>query len=401
MKKIIVTILCIALAFSFCACNASSKQNDIIGVWMLDEKFSPSGLRIPQRIEFFSDSKLQADCGGTYTCTGSKLNIYYSATDSYTYIFKIKNDSLTLKSTGNEDFDNKEYVFYREINNDNSESINDNIIESSSLAESCDYLLSSGKNSNGDIYELVACESSSFEGTDKIGVIKNGKWLVEPTTDCPFIQDGVILSFEDYKSKLQSGIEPYIDWAEHAYLFINDTCFCVATEDGYSMGDFFYNVIWNVETNQSFNSDGYGYGFNILWHYDKSTDVYTVLGEHDNNILIKTINDGNINILDTKTMTVKVIDGKNDASSIAPISEGLFYAVRFNENKNEKGFYDATGNLVIDLSKYYWITPELDGLKNSPHFFNGKCIFEAKNEAGKKFKITIDKTGKVLSETLI
>ena len=84
-------------------------------------------------------------------------------------------------------------------------------------------------------------------------------------------------------------------------------------------------------------------------------------------------------------------------------SEGLFYAERSipdeNGNIEELGFYDINGNLVLDFTEFYnkyfriYEPPE--------RFIDGKTSFRVENESGKKFEITIDKQGNVLSETAV
>ena len=66
------------------------------------------------------------------------------------------------------------------------------------------------------------------------------------------------------------------------------------------------------------------------------------------------------------------------------------------EKDKISGYRDVNGNLVIDLSRY-----NFDYASDTQPFSDGKATFETRNEYGKKFEITIDKQGNVLSETAV
>ena len=94
---------------------------------------------------------------------------------------------------------------------------------------------------------------------------------------------------------------------------------------------------------------------------------------------------------------------ENCFTSVGEFSEGLFFSIGYFDDKDgdgEKdkisGYRDVNGNLVIDLSRY-----NFDYASDTQPFSNGRATFETRNEYGKKFEITIDKQGNVLSETAV
>ena len=116
-----VLIFVLISIFMFGSCKVNKAEEQIIGKWELSDEFSTKGIRIPSNIEFFSDGSVQSDWGGKYSIEGEKLNIYYSAMDSYSYTFKINNNTLTLKSDiGEYSNDETEYTYLRSESEENS-----------------------------------------------------------------------------------------------------------------------------------------------------------------------------------------------------------------------------------------------------------------------------------------
>lgn len=109
----------VILLFTLSCCSSTQEygdeySDDIVGKWKLSEEFSSHGVRIPKEIEFFSDGSVQSDMGGKYTYEDNRLNIYYAAMDSYTYICTVDNGTLTLKSDDSyASSDDNEYIYLR------------------------------------------------------------------------------------------------------------------------------------------------------------------------------------------------------------------------------------------------------------------------------------------------
>ena len=93
-------------------------------------------------------------------------------------------------------------------------------------------------------------------------------------------------------------------------------------------------------------------------------------------------------ILDTRSLQIKKI--ASEISELYPesiLSEGLIFA-------SDKCFYNTSMQKVIDIS-HYSIDLFSDG---AIYFENGTCTFKTNNALGTKYLVTIDKSGKVLSE---
>lgn len=118
--------------------------------------------------------------------------------------------------------------------------------------------------------------------------------------------------------------------------------------------------------------------------------------------LIPVVTNGNcIRFLDINTMRISdtIIEDVNKYYALTyPIYEGLFFVGQ----TNACGFYNDKGEYMIDMNKY-WSDIDYAELNNGKYmiFMDGKCNFPVINSSNKKFILTIDKTGKVISETPI
>ena len=192
--------------------------------------------------------------------------------------------------------------------------------------------------------------------------------------------------------------------ASHFY-FIDSGAFLIKYSDYYSG---VVRVIFNCNTKQTYAYAEYDDEYKWLYRrYDLKTD-----GSHENYGIVsygEVLTDDNLIILykdvsdtfewnkpkkydwlllDTKTMNLRTI--ASNRVSVTPqcaLSEGLFFA-------DDNCFYNIRGEKMIDLSMYDIDTWEHGGL----YFHNGECSFIAENDLGTEFKITIDASGRVLSE---
>ncbi len=254
----------------------------------------------------------------------------------------------------------------------NTTTLNQTITETPKrLSDDCDKILASGYNSNNDYYELVVIESESYNSQSKIGVIKNNSWLIEPTTDAPFFEEGGAIMSDYYTDN---------------YTFCCESCFAY----GYS-GE--YGIIWNVEKNILFEgpklSDGRA--INVLnFKTQKISSDGTLVDFDIDNYTKVFYHYSGTNFLDTETMETKHLE--SDAFyHPAHFSDGLFYSENYDQT--QRGFYDEKFNLAIDLSSYN-ITTNYDHM----YFDDGVCNFRAYNSSGLSFLITIDTDGNVISE---
>lgn len=381
-------ILFFILIFAFSSCSSKSADKSILGKWTLGEEFSTAGYRFPKTMEFFSDGSIniQADTGGTYTIDGNRMQIYYSAMDSYTYTFSIEGDMLKMTSTEVPNYG--EYIYYRDSADTDSETASDkSSSDTSSLAASCDYVLAEGTSTAGDKFELVANDSQSYDSTQSVGLIKNGKWFIEMTDNSPIIdENGSVYYFSSFKGEYDRYISP--DWNTdtypNTYRLVSNNCFL--------LGEY---ILWNFETGKTYTLPGdyrsyYKFSENIT---NENKVILHIVSEYSHNEVT-------YKILDTKNMAVIKEFDKDDFYSVGIFSEGLFYAVTRNTDLDgdgytdkAAGFYDENGNLIINLSKY--------NITEGGVFSNGKATVTAENDTGKQFEITIDKAGNVLSEEAI
>ena len=93
-------------------------------------------------------------------------------------------------------------------------------------------------------------------------------------------------------------------------------------------------------------------------------------------------------ILDTRTLARSTVaDNIKGIRPCSTLAEGLCFCT-------DQCFYNTSGRPVIDLSEY-----TIDMWENGNICFDGgSCTFEAKNNLGTRFQITIDTSGAVLSE---
>lgn len=371
IKLVLPIVLILAVVFSFGACSSGKpkkSENAIEGKWFLGEDFDDAGFRFPDELEFFSDGSMQGPAGGKYTISGDRIQIYYTAMDSYTYTFKIEDNMLKLVDSETGDYYG-EYIYYREagVKSSDGGSETTTVPEAEQLSASCDYILAQATDSKGNLLELVANDGQGYDGKRTIGLIKNNEWLIKMTGDSPF-------ESIDVKGN---------------YKLVKDNCFL-------------YNSykLWNFENGKTYkmeNKSSLGQKEDKWGRLDEKIAIISEINRSTwSNYLIA-------EILNTDTMTIINELDENCFTSVGDFSEGLFFSIGYFDDKDgdgEKdkisGYRDVNGNLVIDLSRY-----NFDYASDTQPFSNGKATFETRNEYGKKFEITIDKQGNVLSETAV
>lgn len=284
------------------------------------------------------------------------------------------------------------------------------IIETTSevikLSESCDKILATGSNKNGDFYELVANQEETYDDVKiKIGVIKNNEWLLEPTSDIPFIDKETGLIKISLPGISAIGIDDVeirdydIDNIYGTFEYVADGCFCVYTDitkDVSWTGNHNCSIIYNAENKKAY-------------YNDESYFIFTSLrkeAKHGNQLLIQDRYSVGITgncrsdfyILDTNTMKTKMIVEGTEYNIVGPMGDGLFaVGDSFYSNSIRNAisyFYDSEGNKIIDLTSYN------DGevyAVDKAYFADGKFTFLVKNDAGTEFQVTIDTTGNVIS----
>lgn len=355
----VMLLVFLFIFFAFAGCSAgdsetfSGKEADLSGVWVLDDEFNSSGIRIPDTLEFFSDGTVQSDWGGTYTVDGSRLNISYSAMDSYSYTFSLNGDELILTSSDKYSSDATEYRYLR----NQAQSGN-----TSSLAASCDEILAEGTNDNGVTYQLVLNYADNVNENEKIGVIKNNEWLIEPSEDCPTISNVSLLP--------------------HSYAFVLDNCFFINDEN---------EKIWNVETNEYYElNNGWDYFLISYFEYYTAFESNIKYIEKGNKVLIarKSTEQNIYEVLNTDNMQIE--QRLTTELHLSPLSDGLIYGYDYN---GTSAFFDESLSKIIDISKLNRPT------EDTAVFIDGVCTLRLYED--KYYNYKIDKNGNILSKDLL
>lgn len=271
------------------------------------------------------------------------------------------------------------------------------------LSDTCDYILCRGTDTSGNTYELVASQEETALGYEiTVGIIKNNTWFVPMSSDSPFLGSDGLFPVEDGKDLGYVARAKLV--ASHFY-FIDSGAFLLKYSE-LNRGDI--HIIFDCNSKQTYTYAEYVDDYKWLYRYyelktNGSVEDYYVVsyGEilTDNNLILmyKDVSEPfewnkpkkyDWLILDTKTMKIRTIASNViDNSPKCSLSEGLFFA-------DDNCFYNINAEKVIDLSMYIIDTWEDGGL----YFKNGTCTFIAKNDLGSKFEITIDTSGRVLSE---
>lgn len=278
------------------------------------------------------------------------------------------------------------------------------------LSSTCDYVLCAGTDDEGDTYELVADQTESAAGFEiTVGVIKNNSWIYPMSKDFPFLEEDNLFHVTASISAKEASSLKYPPTVIKSIYFVDTGAFLLDCYKPSSTGPWFWShtyIIFNCHSLDSYTinceesslvhlrneADFYEDGF-ITGDVISYGKIYTENGK----LVMYTDLTGDVNnpiydwcIFDMKSLKTEAIS--TNIEGIHPcsvLSEGLFFA-------SDQCFYNTSGQKVIDLSSY-----DIDMSYGSRIYFqNGTCSFNAKNNLGTKFLITIDSSGNVLSETV-
>lgn len=268
-----------------------------------------------------------------------------------------------------------------------------------SLSAQFENILAYGYDGN-DEYEMVAEETEDYDGVKlKIGIIKNNKWLLKPTSKMPFVDDDGTI-YGGGTSLEYTNLEDYL-YCDNIVKYIGNGCFlCEGTKYTNSTleEDYVVAVIYNANTKKyyekTFDIDhkhicvsngcfpGYYPDYNNI-HQISKKDSLVIVDRFAYSDYTE------IEILDTNTMKSYTISTDFRAVYVNPISENII-AVS-NEPGNEIHFINTDGNKVFNKSF------KINTLKSQTIAFeDGKCTFDIVNNKGTEYTITINKKGKVL-----
>lgn len=260
------------------------------------------------------------------------------------------------------------------------------------LSDNCHKVLASGYDAQNNFYELVANETETYAGTTiEMGVIKNNQWSIPLTTKAPFISENGSLN-DPINNKKSI-------YTNTTFYYIGAGCFYFGSED----------IIWNTTTNQYYDYEYTGY------YGPESENEFcpVIINQYTQEAVVN--NEGlflltppwdypNYKLLDANTMTITDIDLAQPTDNsfypfiTYPLSEGLFAILKGGAYHDETiGFYDISGQKVIDLSQYYFLSQQYFNAV----FIDGKCTLEIKNDQGTMYQITIDKTGAVIDSVAV
>lgn len=279
------------------------------------------------------------------------------------------------------------------ISENSNATVNDNgTVNNSKLAKSCQKIIATGVDKNGDIYEIVANVDETYQGSELlVGVIKNSEWLIEPNNECPYINN-------DRWGWDANGRD--IDQLNCGYLS-NGTFFNLKQGTLYTPYDEDILDLWNVEINKHL------YLEDLLLGTEFVNSYHTQLNQNDKLVLIEKESSGITNrltlmFLHTDSLDIDELYSETSNGSVgyySQISEGLFYAsIDFPGKKYVGTFYDEDGNKVFDLGG---IIAENTNIVSVGDFSDGKCEIINRIENGSRYRITIDKSGNVISDEKI
>lgn len=264
--------------------------------------------------------------------------------------------------------------------------------DNSKLALEQQYIFGDGIDKENNHYEIVGNVNESYNGSElEVGVLKNGKWLIELTTDNPFIQNK-LWDYSGYNAD-----KNFCGFLNAGTFYISDKRFMYDFEySSYNDNDLF---VWNVETNKSKWVMGAG--------SEHTLNDYSELGNDRNNkyVYISSkvsglYNEVKLNFLDTKSLKVKelyTVTSSNENCS--QISEGLFYAsIDFKNKVGIETFYNEDGSVAFDLREFN--NSETD-IVYVGDFKDGQCEIRNELKNGTKYLIIIDKTGKAIKSEKI
>lgn len=249
------------------------------------------------------------------------------------------------------------------------------------ISNEYEIILASGSDSDGNDYMMVGNETEDYEGVKvEVGVIKNDEWLIELTSDMPFLKEnGEFLN--------GGGLSDAIG----DILFVGNECFrydCNIKN--------LTEVYYNVSTKEYYENKG-KYDSILSWaectFIGAKYNPYTVV-ENEEKILIPSSyyeSETEYIVLDTKTMeaeTHTVEAYLNNYTYVYPISEGMFATSR-NDKVN---FYNLDGSVAFDTSEYKSVNEEQRFI-----FEEGTCTFRIKNNNNTEYDITINNTGEVIN----
>jgi len=263
------------------------------------------------------------------------------------------------------------------------------------LSDDCDFILSSGTDTSGNFYELVANQTESATGFRiEVGVIKNNEWIYPLSPDFPFLNSKGLFPVENDSLSLSNP-----NRVINNIYFVDNGGFMLESTRSYPRT---VRYFFDCDSLQMISDEFTGQR-NLLYRY--SNTKYKNYGDYGVETFGKIYTDNGrlcivdwfdsrssrygyvIEILDLNEQSWTTIASEVDSHAYSALSEGLMFS------SDDNAFYDTNWNKVIDLSEY-----NIDYFDSRLYFTDGTCTFVAKNDIGTKFDVTIDKSGNIISE---
>lgn len=320
-----------------------------------------------------------------------------------TFILSINNKDTT--DYNNNDAYTDENENYSNDETENNEDENQTTV----LADSCQYILSTGYDNDGTCYQLVGEDYEDYQGSQiRMGVIKNNEWLIEMTNEIPFIDEyNCIYGNQSLKNEyvlegfgtLKNAVanDNYDFYSRFGYIGKGSFYLLSAPRNAHStVEDNLQTIVfWNVESNKSKIIN------NVMMDDMKNytlgnSVVISELTDYDYRIAEDAVDKLDVKLLNPETFETKKLFSKkltrnNGWSSyVQQISDGYFYS---SGTYQTGSFYNTNGSKAFDF--------DLKNVQEIGHFNGGKCELITQIETGTKYSVIIDKKGKVVSNKII
>lgn len=267
-----------------------------------------------------------------------------------------------------------------------------------SLSERCDYVLCEGEDGE-DYYELVANEEEDYQGVKiKVGVIKNNKWILKPTSKMPLVDKDKTLYGSDI-----AGLE---DAPESIY-YMGSGCFLyrARTKDYASA---YEEIIYNVNNKKYYEQRGvqdneiivssprpinYTTSVNSEGALERNVkEIMVSITQYESNTVAKILNLSNMKAREINIHIPDKITVSDQFLTVHPLSEEIFAIAGKHHGCT---FYSAKGKELFTIS-YNEIPSEYEF---EPIIFeHGECNLVIKNNKGTVYKIVVNKKGKVIKQ---
>lgn len=255
------------------------------------------------------------------------------------------------------------------------------------LSDDCTYILADGYDGD-DYYELVANQIDNYpESKIEMGVIKNNEWLIEMSSDFPFLYDNW---FNDKDAPLRDSVTTHDPYERGSYHFeyVGEGTFYYYFQEQYVA----------YQANQTIYKPETGYSFSLSNFFIEERSDFL----NDGEFLATDVEKGfcyyNLNTGEIRPMGGIFSDGNDpDRKELYGIHDGLFYAAKYNDSwggsgYSYEGFFNLNGEQIIDLTEYHILD------YHDYRFQDGEYTITCSNDNGVKYNITFDTTGKIISQ---